>query len=531
MGVSMKYRSRLAKTFFSGLVAMCLVASTPAFAADRYNPDDTVTADGQILTTVTDGEGATNDNDLVLQPGGVGEGGTRGKWLHCASAGDPTCDYNNSSLDILQWAILPNCSLSSSPFCIKSLEVAAPGEQLQPAKFLGESKGGVRFAADSATQMIEAGRPSLYEAAQAPNLGGTPTYAVAVVATSHFNQKTKKYEVTDLTAHIRAYRNKSGGYKASYFDKSQGAEGLRQGGGEVNTCAFVEDGNCGFIVDFTPGTRFKVDMTIPKSVGGWFQGRLKDPVVSVTPGASGANAISVEAEPVVVPKMAVVRNLADYTAKEKTWFQNNGSWGTNARGRATGAGAGREEVFEFVEFYRNMAKDTAAGTQSFWSLGTVMGGAGSPCLQDTSKVIGIVTTNSMGFEGKSPAFTNGYLNYKVTGLHFMPDGTTPVQGTYDLVMRSDAARCLYGFTNAPISATVSVTGGDSSSVATTVVNEKNGWLKMAAYGFTFSQKTLTVRMTQAKAPAVKKTIICVKGKISKKVTAVNATCPAGYKKK
>jgi hypothetical protein len=140
----------------------------------------------------------------------------------------------------------------------------------------------------------------------------------------------------------------------------------------------------------------------------------------------------------------------------------------------------------------------------------------------------------MGFEGRSPAFSNGYLNYKVTGLHFMPDGVTPVQGTYDLLMRSDAARCLYGFTNAPISATVSVTGGDTSSVATTVVSEKNGWLKMAAYGFTFSQKTLTVRMTQAKAPAAKTTITCVStknNKLTKKITAVGPKCPAGYKKK
>ena len=164
-----------------------------------------------------------------------------------------------------------------------------------------------------------------------------------------------------------------------------------------------------------------------------------------------------------------------------------------------------------------------------------MGGSGSPCLQDTSKVLGIVTTNAMGFDGKSPAFEKGYLNYKVTGLHFMPDGTTPVQGTYDLVMRSESARCLYGFTNAPISATVSVTGGDSSSVATTVVSEKNGWLKMAAYGFTFSEKTLAVRMTQAKASAAKKTtIICVSTKnkkLTKKVTAISPECPAGFKKK
>ena len=527
---------KVSHKLIAGLASILLVASaTPALAADRYNPDDTVTSDGQILTTITDGEGATNDNDLVIQPGGVEEGGTRGKWLHCYSAGDPTCDYNNPNLDILQWAILPNCSLSSSPFCIKSLEVAAPGEPLQVAKFLGEAKGGLRYAADSATQMIEAGRPSLYEATQAPNLGGTSNYAVAVVATSHFNHRTKKYEVTDLTAHIRAYRNKGGDYKASFFDKSAGAENGKQGGGEVNTCAFVEDGNCGFIVDFTPGTRFKIEMTIPKSVGGWFQGRLKDPVVSVTPGNGSANAISVEAEPVVVPKMAVVRNLADFTAQENTWFQNNGSWGTNARGRATGAGAGREDVFPFLEFYRKLAKDTASGTQSFWSLGTVMGGSGSPCLQDTSKVLGIVTTNAMGFDGKSPAFEKGYLNYKVTGLHFMPDGTTPVQGTYDLVMRSESARCLYGFTNAPISATVSVTGGDSSSVATTVVSEKNGWLKMAAYGFTFSEKTLAVRMTQAKASAAKKTtIICVSTKnkkLTKKVTAISPKCPAGFKKK
>jgi len=32
-------------------------------------------------------------------------------------------------------------------------------------------------------------------------------------------------------------------------------------------------------------------------------------------------------------------------------------------------------------------------------------------------------------------------------------------------------------------------------------------------------------------PARKSSITCVKGKTSKKVTAVNPTCPKGYKKK
>jgi hypothetical protein len=36
------------------------------------------------------------------------------------------------------------------------------------------------------------------------------------------------------------------------------------------------------------------------------------------------------------------------------------------------------------------------------------------------------------------------------------------------------------------------------SVATTVVNEKKGWLKMAAYGFTFSKKVIKVKIVKAK---------------------------------
>jgi hypothetical protein len=98
------------------------------------------------------------------------------------------------------------------------------------------------------------------------------------------------------------------------------------------------------------------------------------------------------------------------------------------------------------------------------------------------------------------------------------------------VVRSDVARCLYGFSKAPLSATISVTGGADKTVATTVVSEKNGWLKLAAYGFTFSDKTIKVKITQPKV-VKKTTITCVKGKVTKKVTAAGPKCPTGYKKK
>jgi hypothetical protein len=108
-------------------------------------------------------------------------------------------------------------------------------------------------------------------------------------------------------------------------------------------------------------------------------------------------------------------------------------------------------------------------------------------------------------------------------------------------MSSSVARCIYNFTSAPISASVSITTSDGGvqKVATTVLNERNGWLHLGAYGFGFSSPTLKVKLTQAAPtptatpkPALQKTTItCVKGKTTKKVTAVAPKCPSGFKKK
>jgi hypothetical protein len=71
---------------------------------------------------------------------------------------------------------------------------------------------------------------------------------------------------------------------------------------------------------------------------------------------------------------------------------------------------------------------------------------------------------------------------------------------------------------------------------------------MTAAGFTFSTPKIKVKLSQevsapaptatptpsavAKPAAAKKTsITCLKGKTSKKITAVNPKCPTGYKKK
>jgi hypothetical protein len=101
-------------------------------------------------------------------------------------------------------------------------------------------------------------------------------------------------------------------------------------------------------------------------------------------------------------------------------------------------------------------------------------------------------------------------------------------------MRSDVARCIYGFSKAPINATISVTSADGTpQIATTIVGEKDGWLYLQAKNFEFSAPTVTAKLTQD-APAVitkaaLKKITCIKGKVLKVVTTTS--CPKGYLKK
>jgi hypothetical protein len=104
-------------------------------------------------------------------------------------------------------------------------------------------------------------------------------------------------------------------------------------------------------------------------------------------------------------------------------------------------------------------------------------------------------------------------------------------------MRSDVARCLYGFSKAPLNASISVIDNDGvQTAATKLVSEKDGWLRIAAYGFGFSNPKIKVNLSQAGSPTSKKvalkntTITCKKGKTVKKVTALKPVCPKGYKK-
>ena len=154
-----------------------------------------------------------------------------------------------------------------------------------------------------------------------------------------------------------------------------------------------------------------------------------------------------------------------------------------------------------------------------------------------------MTTNSTQYSAGPPAFdkSEGTLSYQVAAPHFGTTGDV-FKGSYDLVMRSEVARCVYGFSKAPIQATLSITSSDGAQqVATTVIGERNGWLYLTAKNFEFSAPVIKAKLSQEEAVPMptatptatpkKTSILCVKGKATKKVTAENPKCPTGYKKK
>jgi len=129
---------------------------------------------------------------------------------------------------------------------------------------------------------------------------------------------------------------------------------------------------------------------------------------------------------------------------------------------------------------------------------------------------------------------------KVGNAHFDEFGKE-IQGWMELKVKGTRARDWWGINPAIAAgyAKVEISYQDGTSKVATVTSRydaKNDWINLRAYGFTYSSPQLAISFKQPEAAKKvvspkKTTITCIKGKTSKKVTAVNPKCPSGYKKK
>jgi hypothetical protein len=327
-----------------------------------------------------------------------------------------------------------------------------------------------------------------------------------------------------------------------------------------DVCAIVGNGVCAIREPFPDDIKFGLVIRFSKVLNGWMHGRIDSPEIDYELTSYGTR-VDMKGLATRVPILAGWVNPSEFSADIKNKYPNNNQF-TNL-GSTSYPGASGDYSMEMLGIWSKALKDTAAANPTQWIFYNLPDNSltgSSNCIKSSKTLAGFVTTNSTTYTATPPIYNEqtGTLDYKVASPHYLADGKV-FQGKYNLYIDSKVARCIYKFSNAPISASVSVTTSDGGqqSVATTVVNETNGWLHLSAAGFTFSSPTLKVKLTQDEnavvtapspsakpsasaepapqmsvAPVIKKnTITCVKGKVMKKVTAVSPKCPSGYKKK
>jgi hypothetical protein len=188
------------------------------------------------------------------------------------------------------------------------------------------------------------------------------------------------------------------------------------------------------------------------------------------------------------------------------------------------------------------------GFTSEWNALT-WGVNGSGNCQMAPGEIALVSSNATLYSSSPPAWDSveQTLAYQVGSLHLDQTGALH-KGHFNLAVPKTFAKCLWGENILNAKATVAVTNADgTNNVATSVLSQDDQMIYFKVAGFTFSTPQIKVKLEIPKATPtpsatptptvtikpvpIQKTISCIKGKATKKVTAVAPKCPTGYKKK
>ena len=459
------------------------------------------------------------------------EGATSGLYTRTEQCLDITDEKCKNSDSIAINAILPPCELGVSDTCVESLTLTDSSGKSVKATFIKDVET-KKYQGNSKFSTPYGGSISVWKAEGVANSLGTQEYAVKVhIDQQNFDNRECGLDPVKCPFKLGNFSALVSPIKVQPIDNTL-------------NCLWTAGNECGQVGKFPEGVRVGLSVRITNNLTGFMFGRMQDVTMEVTPYSPTINTVRVEASPVNVPsiyayleKSALPQNLEI----EKYWKQRRANLATQDFQSSDTVDLGpwpQYAMDDFLAFEKYVKSGPTVS--SIWKFGTGLGQAtGSPCFNDKSKLLGLVTTNASTFLPFPPIFDGASLNYKVGGAHHLEDGITLTKGVYDLALRSDFARCLYGFSNAPIKAAVTISYGQegTQNVATETVSQDKAkeWIYISAKNFTFSAPTIKVKFTQetvvAPAPIRKTTISCVKGKVSKKITAVNPKCPKGFKKK
>jgi hypothetical protein len=456
-------------------------------------------------------------------------------------------------------SLFTECSNDLDTDCIESFSIKDADGQVTVGKFERIWVPGPVFKGDKARHVPTGYGPSTWTVKNSK--GEIETYALSVGVNGHIDlmRNSSKSNFESFFAAIQPIKEIRG---AEY--EGPVANIVKRGGGDSrgwNTvfvekgCQIAERGGCGYRVPFDLEKTVVLKVRLSQPVQGWLHGRLRDANIVMSTAADNSQVVEISAKPLSIPSIFGWVKWGDLPQKLKELYPV-GAGGTSrgledfttadltSRTLLTMSRVAGDHAINELNLWLPLLNDKAAAMRTFWVAQTIRGELpfnSDNCVRGKG-FTGVIGTNAAVYSDGPPTFDQAEqsLNYTVGASHLDSKGEL-FKGYYQLNLRSDVARCLYGFGSAPIQAKIEVSSSDGTpSVATTVITENEGWLKMTASGFTFSTPRIKVKLSQeekaaARLPKVAKssalTITCVKGKTTKKVSAEKPKCPTGYKKK
>ena len=505
----------------------------------------------------------------------------------CSSAEDPKCLDKKFRFS----AVIPICDETTQTDCIVEFGALSPegkvslGSHVQylPAKSQNQFRG------DSKIGLPSGGGSSIFALPSNPHRAGDK-YLVRVMLTGGGSFKDKKVtedriEAVVIPVDIQPYEDWWGdkncvpncretGWSAPIAGNS--GDNVWGIGSAVPNSKCVENSNnsrqCAVPFGFPEKTSFHLKIRLSQSISGWLHGRISDPAIALNVNGKSQD-ITLEGFPTSVPVVYKQNEWVNIPKSIQSLYDNDGCRKTPKD--CTGGGYGNSSDPTQRTSFRKVDPDNQGGIQELaswlplvddkayanvpnWSVRSLSVNDGATtCFRDSTKLVGLVSTNATQYDPGPPSFDSrvGNLQYKVISPHLTHDGETTL-GSYDLLLTSEVARCLYKFSKAPISATIEVVGDDGNTkVATTSFSENNGWVSLHAKNFTFSNPIIRIKLLQQQEPGSSqpsppvssnspakvatsiptpnaiKSITCVKGKTTKKISGANPKCPSGYKQK
>ena len=452
----------------------------------------------------------------------------------CASVADVAC---SGSAGYYFRAVLGPCTDTVNIDCIESLTGTTSSGTAVTGTFkeFFPARGVTDYIGSTADRVPDGRAPSLWTLAGLPHAYGTDYQVTVQVTGAKINGDATKplrtffASVTPVNVFQTDCNISLHGRCMDTFREEVGSDG-RTGVGFAGVAAdqdagircqnWGEDSKCALKRAFPIGSKFAVQVRLSTTPTGWLHGRLQDPTASIER-VNNQTTIKISAEPTKVPAVYGAGQWAQLpTAVQESFTAQceNKRCSTRRREEASDSAvqgmpvadrniifsppAFSDEAFNQLKLWAGFIGDKAAAIPSQWSVRTLSYSemeSAPKCIKDGVGVTGIVATNASAYAEGPPSYNTATstLNYKVAAPHYEKDGTTVFNGRYDLVLRSDIAKCLYGVSDGASEATVSVTGEDGvAKSAATAFTFKDGWFKFSASGFTHSAPTVKVKLSK-----------------------------------